>query len=159
MTPEQLAILLPPIAGVIVAFGVLIYAISYAVRTVADASSKRAEKDRIAAETASKLADAVSLQLANVGAEVRRLGLKLDTSEGKLNDANEKLNEANSKLDEMVDKLRDQDTENTRTNAGLEQRNDKLRAGLVKDGSRETLDAVLEQDDKDKIKQQKDKQE
>lgn len=125
MTTEQLAILLPPIAGVIVAFGVLIYAISYAVRTIADASGKRAEKERLAAEVAAKLADAVSLQLANLANEVHRLGNKLEVSEGATD--------------------------------GLERRNERLREGIRKDGSRETLDEVLKQDDRDIIDQQRKK--
>lgn len=140
-TPEQVTLLI----GAGAAF---IYAIAYSVRTVADVTSKRAEKDRLAAEVASKLADAVSLQLANLAAQVNRLTEKLDTTEGKLD-------EANAKIDAISNQLRNQRTESTKTNDGLELRNEKLRAGLVKDGDRETLDAVLEQDDKDKIKQQK----
>jgi hypothetical protein len=141
LTTEQWTLL-------IAAGAAMIYAIAYAVRTTADVSSKRAEKDRLAAEVAAKLADAVSAQLSNLAAEVNRLTKKLDTTEGKLDDAN-------AKIDVISDALRDQQNANVKTNDGLEMRNQKLREGLVKDGDRKTLDAVLDQDDKDKLDQQR----
>lgn len=109
----------------IAAGAALIYAVAYAVRTAADVSTKRAEKDRLAAEVSAKLADAVSMQLANLAFEVNRLAKKLEATEG--------------------------------TADGLERRNERLREGIRKDGSRETLDEVLKQDDRDIIDEQKKK--
>lgn len=113
--------------------------------------SAGAERERLAAEASKELAKAVAMQLENLGAEVKRLSGKLETTE-------EKLDDANGKLDELGDAMRNQNTENTKVNDGLELRNQKLRKGLEVDGDRETLDKVLKTDDEDKIKQQKDNQ-
>lgn len=139
---EQIAI----IAAALAAF---IYAMSYAVRTTADIGSKRAEKDRLAAEVSANLATAVAEQLKALADEVKRLTAKLDITE-------EKLDVANGLLDKIQGELIQQRHENEGVSAGQERRIDKLRTGLEKDGDRETLDKVLATDDKDKLAQEKD---
>lgn len=128
---------------IIAAIAAFIYAMSYAVRTTADVSSKRAEKDRLAAEVSANLATAVADQLKGLAEEVKRLTSKLDTTEGKLDDANKK-------IDAIQNELVKQRTESKDDADGLLKRIDDLRAALIKDGSRETLDAALEKDDQAK---------
>lgn len=137
---------------IIAAIAAFIYAMSYAVRTTADVSSKRAEKDRLAAEVSANLATAVAEQLKSLAEEVKRLTSKLDTTEGKLDDANKK-------IDAIKDELVQQRSDSSNVSDGQQRRIDKLRVGLELDGPRETLDAVLHQDNKDRIAQEGNKDE
>lgn len=144
MTPETVAALVLGALGII----------TYIAKALADNSreeakaktlvlSTGAEREKLAALVAADLARAVASQLQSLSDEVKRLTTKLDATE-------QKLDEANDKIDAIQDQLATQSNESKGTLDGLLRRIDDLRAALVKDGSRETLDAALDKDDKAK---------
>lgn len=144
MTPETIAALVLGALGII----------TYIAKALADNSredtkaktlvlSTGAEREKLAALVAADLARAVAAQLQSLSDEVKRLTLKLDATE-------EKLDVANIKIDAIQDELSEQRRDSKGYADGLLARIADLRAALVKDGSRETLDAALEKDDKAK---------
>lgn len=148
MTPETIAALLLGTLGII----------TYIIKAIADNSreeskskstvlSTGAEREKLAALVAADLARAVAAQLSNLSDEVKRLTVKLDSTE-------EKLDVANDKIDAIQDELIQQRTDSKGYADGLLSRIADLRAGLVKDGDRITLDAVLAKDDEEKKEQE-----
>jgi chromosome segregation ATPase len=144
MTTETIAAL---VLGALALFTYVVKALADNSREEAKAKtlvlSTGAEREKLAALVAADLARAVAAQLQSLSDEVKRLTLKLDATE-------EKLDIANDKIDAIQDELTEQRTESKGYADGLLSRIADLRAGIVKDGDRATLDAVLDKDDKAK---------